>query len=171
MYFYNKGVPIFGIYFAPSGSSTSNRNFLNIYINPSLFDFTSVLPKLSLDAPSSEVTSIKFNTGFLTRGNISTSSQTFTWNETTAMGQPTGYRYYTTTIQSGYCNAYYSRENPGIYITLGNVQEQIYYHMTDSNSNVVFKFEGYPTSGTLANAYIWFNPKFFDFSDVFPKFY
>lgn len=178
MLFYNKGLPLFGVYFPPSKARTdrymeTNSN-LNIYINPKIFDFTRVLPKLNLNSPSNEITSFTFNEDFFKWGTSPTTlDSTFTW---TRFDQSANSFYYKTNIVDThyYSEIRYSTFSPGLYFYIGNVGENRYFNIVDSLGNILFKIEGYTTrgtGGTLKNANFWLNLNFFNFSNVFPEFY
>ena len=178
MLFYNKGLPLFGVYFNPSKARTdqymeTNSN-LNIYINPKIFDFTRVLPKLKLNSPSNEITSFTFNEEFFKWGTSPTTlDSTFTWTKIDVPN--TQFEYKTNIVDTYYwSDVIYSAFSPGLSFNLGQVGENRYFNIVDSLGNILFKIEGYTTrgtGGTLKNARFWLNLNFFNFSNVFPEFY
>ena len=164
IYFYNNGIPIFGVRYIPY-STQSNQSHIRLLINPTVFNLTKILPKILTEKPSSEITSITLGSNFL----LNTAGSAYSWNEITYNNQPTGY-YYSSSPSDFEC--YYNGEaNGGIQFMLANVPENNFVTIQDSNNTPLFKIEGYTRNGSLTNTFLWFNKNFFDFSAVFPKFY
>lgn len=164
IYFYNNGVPIFGVRYIPY-STQSNQSHIRLLINPTVFNLTKILPKILTEKPSSEITSITLGNNFL----LDTAGSAYSWNEITYNNVPTGYYY--TTSPSGFECQYTIDGNGGIMLMLANVPENNFVTIQDSNNTPLFKIEGYTRNGSLNNSFLWFNKNFFDFSAVFPKFY